>query len=189
MQAFARTWLPAQPASSQASNELKTKGVAAIFWGRFWQRKCFMWGEPSRYDSSQAEAEEFARATHGRIAKSSRWAKTERWNTMKTIFLISLLLLLGVGAFGQCCQSSMAAPAMTSAWTAPDHSQRAMRHGLATEYDLREIGGVTMARGELPAWEVMSPAEETPLGDVARDYRKEHETAKKARIVWEQVGN
>jgi len=106
---------------------------------------------------------------------------------MRTIFLIPLLLLLGVGAFGQCCQSS--GPSMTGGWSAPDHSQRAMHHSLATEYDLREIGGVTMARGELPAWEVMSPVEETPLGDVARDYRKEHETAEKARIVWEQVGN
>jgi hypothetical protein len=109
-------------------------------------------------------------------------------NTMKTIFLIPLLLLLGVGAFGQCCQSIAAAP-MTSVWTAPDHAQRAMRHSLGTEYDLREIGGITMAQGELPAWEVLSPAAETPLGDVARDYRKEHAVARKARIVWEQVGN
>ena len=108
---------------------------------------------------------------------------------MKTIFLISLLLLLGVGAFGQCCQSSIAAAPMTSTWAAPDHSLRASRHGLAPEYDLREIGGITMAQGELPAWEVMSPAEETPLGDVARDYRREHAAARKARIVWEQVGN
>jgi len=105
---------------------------------------------------------------------------------MKTIFLIPLLLLLGVGAFGQCCQSSMA---MTSGWSAPDHSQRAERHGLGAEHDLRESSGVTMARGELAAWEVLSPAEETPLGDVARDYRKEHAAAEKARIVWEQVGN
>ncbi|MFI5109841.1 MAG: hypothetical protein ACHP78_13480 [Terriglobales bacterium] len=107
---------------------------------------------------------------------------------MKTIFLIPLLLL-GVGAFGQCCQSSIGAAPMTSTWTAPDHSLHASRHGLGTEYDLRESGGVTMARGELPAWEVISLTEETPLGDVARDYRKEHAAAQKARIVWEQVGN
>ncbi len=108
---------------------------------------------------------------------------------MKTIFLIPLLLLLGVGAFGQCCQSTIGASPMTSTWTAPDHSLHAESHGLGTEYDLRGIGGVEMAHGELPAWEVLSPAVETPLGDVARDYRKEHAAAKKARIVWEQVGN
>jgi len=74
---------------------------------------------------------------------------------------------------------------MNSVWTAPDHSLRATRHSLAPEYDLRELGGITMAQGELPAWEVLSPAAETPLGDVARDYRIEHATARKARIVWE----
>lgn len=78
---------------------------------------------------------------------------------------------------------------MEGVWTAPDHSLRAVRHSLAPEYDLREAGGIEMAHGELPAWEVLSPAAETPLGDVARDYRKEHASAKKARIVWEQVGN
>lgn len=105
---------------------------------------------------------------------------------MKTMLLvITLLLLLGVGAFGQCCQSSIGSAPMNSVWTAPDHSLRAERHGLAPERDLREAGGVTMAQGELPAWEVLSPAAEIPLGDVARDYRKEHAAARKARIVWE----
>jgi len=102
---------------------------------------------------------------------------------MKTTFLISLLLL-SVGAFGQCC----ALPSMGPVWAGPDHSLPAMPHSLAPERDLRERGGVTMAQGERPAWEVMGSAEEMPLGDAAREYRKEHATAKKARIVWEQVG-
>ncbi len=107
---------------------------------------------------------------------------------MKSIFLIPLLLLLGVGAFGQ---STIGAggPQMESAWAPPDHSLRAEPHGLSAERDLRERGGVSMARGELPAWEVLNPAEEIPLGDVARNYRKQHAAAKRARIVWEQVGN
>jgi len=110
---------------------------------------------------------------------------------MKTIFLIPLLLLLGVGAFGQCCQSTFGGggPQMESAWAPPDHSLRAEPHGLSAERDLREHGGVSMARGELAAWEVLSPAVEIPLGDVARDYRKAHASARRARIVWEQVGN
>jgi|SRR5208282_110140 len=112
-------------------------------------------------------------------------------HTMKTIFLITLLLLLSVGAFGQCCQSGIGAggPQMESAWSPPDHSLNAAPHSLGAEHDLREHGGVSMARGELAAWEVLSPAVETPLGDVARDYRKEHAAARRARIVWEQVGN
>ncbi len=82
---------------------------------------------------------------------------------MKTMLLvITLLLLLGVGAFGQCCQSSIGSAPMNSVWTAPDHSLRAERHGLAPERDLREAGGVTMAQGELPAWEVLSPGSGNP---------------------------
>ena len=91
---------------------------------------------------------------------------------MKTTFLMSLLMLLSVGAFGQCCQSS-ASPAMGGVNWGPDHSQPATVHALAVEHDLREAGGVTMAHGERPAWEVMGLVEETTsLGDAARDYRK-----------------
>jgi hypothetical protein len=54
---------------------------------------------------------------------------------------------------------------------------------------LQEVGGVTMAQGEMPVWEIFRPENETPLGDAARDYRKEHAAAQKARIVWEQVGS
>ncbi|MFZ3212850.1 MAG: hypothetical protein WA188_15210 [Terriglobales bacterium] len=105
---------------------------------------------------------------------------------MKTIFLIPLLLLLGVGAFGQIGGGS---PQMESVWTPPDHALHAEPHAMSAEHDLREHSGVSMARGELPAWEVLRPAEEIPLGDVARDYRREHASARRARIVWEQVGN
>ena len=110
---------------------------------------------------------------------------------MKSIFLMSLLLL-SVGAFGQCCQSTIGAtlapPAMGTTWSAPDHSMHASRHSLAFEQDLKEIGGVTMAQGERPVWEVYH-VEQISLGDAARDYRKQHLTARKAQIVWEKVGN
>lgn len=110
---------------------------------------------------------------------------------MKT-FLLMFLLLLSVGAFGQCCQytnaSAIAPPQMSATWSAPDHSMHASRHSLGIEYNLQEPGGVTMAQGERPAWEVYN-VEPTPLGDAARDYRKQHLAARKAQIVWEQVGN
>lgn len=110
---------------------------------------------------------------------------------MKTVFLM-LLLLLSVGAFGQCCQYTNAttiAPAqMGTTWSSPDHPMHASRHSLAFEQDLKEVGGVTMAQGERPAWEVYN-VEPISLGDAARDYRKQHLTAKKAQIVWEKIGN
>jgi hypothetical protein len=108
---------------------------------------------------------------------------------MRINFLMSLLLLLSAGAFGQCCQPA-ASPAMTGISWGLDHAQPATEHGLAPEHDLREPGGITMAHGERPAWEVMSLVEESrSLGDAARDCRKEHATAEKAHIVWEQVGS
>lgn len=110
---------------------------------------------------------------------------------MKTVLLMMmLLLLLSVGAFAQCCQYTSVAPAvappqMGTNWSPPDHPMHASRHSLALEQDLTEVGGVTMAQGERPAWEVYH-VEQISLGDAARDYRKQHLTARKAQIVWEQ---
>ena len=63
---------------------------------------------------------------------------------------------------------------------------------LAVEHPL--VGGgpntYTYARGERPLWE-FGPfsAPERPLGDVARDCRKEKQAAKKAEIVLEKQGS
>jgi len=55
---------------------------------------------------------------------------------------------------------------------------------------LQGSGSVYVAEGERPLWEV-APKEPpaVPLGDVARAYRKQHETAKKAQFVYQQVGS
>ena len=103
---------------------------------------------------------------------------------MKTSLLLLPLLLLSVGAFGQCCQTSGVQPQMSTPWMVPDHAMRASQHGLGIEYDLQERGGSTMARGERPAWEVYD-ANEVSLGDFAREYRKQHLTARKALFVWD----
>jgi hypothetical protein len=105
---------------------------------------------------------------------------------MKTIYLIPLLLL-SIGAFGQCCRTGIASPPMANSVWMPEHPLRATHHGLRAESDLREVGTVTMARGERPLWEVYQP-EEIALGDAARDYRMQHAAVKKASIVWEQEG-
>jgi len=109
---------------------------------------------------------------------------------MKTIFVL-FVVLLSVGAFGQCCQQ-MNAPTIPPAqlgttWTTVDHPMRATRHSLAVEQDLRELGGSTMAQGERPVWEVVS-FDSISLGEAAREYRKEHLAAPKAQIVWEKIG-
>jgi hypothetical protein len=93
------------------------------------------------------------------------------------LFVFALVMLVG-NAFGQCCQYSNTVP-MVPTWQPPDHSLRAEPHGLGVERDLRERGGITMAQGERPAWELDWPAEKS-LGDVAREYREEHKKVKKA---------
>ena len=42
-----------------------------------------------------------------------------------------------------------------------------------------------MAQGEMPLWEAVPERREIPLGDAARELKKEHANVKKARKVWE----
>jgi hypothetical protein len=62
---------------------------------------------------------------------------------------------------------------------------------MATEQFL--VGGststYTYAQGERPLWEFGSVVEPTPLGDVARAYRREKLGAKKAQKVFEKQGS
>jgi hypothetical protein len=105
-----------------------------------------------------------------------------------TIFL--LLILCTAAAFGQTAAGSVSSqPQMV---TVPDHPLHAELHALATERPL--VGGgsdtYTYAQGERPLWEfgpVSQPP--SPLGDVARAYRKEKVAAKKAEIILEKQGS
>jgi hypothetical protein len=73
----------------------------------------------------------------------------------------------------------------------PDHPQHASLHDMAPEQSL--VGGspsnYTYAQGERPLWEFGPVSEPVPLGDVARAYRKQKLTAKKAEIVFEKQGS
>jgi hypothetical protein len=102
-------------------------------------------------------------------------------NLMKTtIFAISFLCLLcATSAFGQ------NAPVLTNnpqPIQMSEHSEHASQHALASETSLLGSNLYSYAHGEQPLWEFgSSPVYETPLGDVARAYRKEH--AAKAKAV------
>jgi hypothetical protein len=72
------------------------------------------------------------------------------------------------------------------------HPQTAALHSLAPEQSL--VGGgpstYAYAQGERPLWEFgpfLPPP--TPLGDVAREVRKQKQTAKKADFVFEKQGS
>jgi hypothetical protein len=72
-----------------------------------------------------------------------------------------------------------------------NHQQQASAHPMAQEQSLLGgSGSIYTAQGELPLWEVAPPDPPAiPLGDVARAYRKDHETAKKAQFVYSQIGS
>jgi len=95
-----------------------------------------------------------------------------------TLFLVFCLVCV-TGAFGQ------ASAYMGSTYVAPTHPMHAAPEPMGQVQSLFTGGGVTMAQGELPLWEVVPEKKEVPLGDTARQEKKEHATVKKARVVWE----
>jgi hypothetical protein len=67
-----------------------------------------------------------------------------------------------------------------------DHPQTASEHQIARESTLLSITPYGYAQGETPLAELGSIPYQMPLGDVARAYRREHELAPKAVVVWEK---
>ena len=107
-------------------------------------------------------------------------------NAMKTSVLV-LLILCVAAAFGQTASVLSNQPVIIAL---PDHPLHADQHALASEHSL--VGGgpetYTWAQGERPLWEFGPVSEQPSLGDIARAYRKEKVTAKKAEKVFEKQG-
>jgi len=68
----------------------------------------------------------------------------------------------------------------------PDHPQTASEHQIAHESTLLSVTPYGYAQGEVPLAEVGSLPYQTPLGDIARAYKKEHALAPKAVMVLEK---
>ena len=109
---------------------------------------------------------------------------------MRTVNLFLVITLLCLAAFGQNYHSisdpmqntvqipSIPGPVMQSTVQMPSHPQPITRRSLFA------ANSQTSAQGERPAYEILDFPQPRPLGDVARDYRREHEKVKKAAIVW-----
>jgi hypothetical protein len=110
-------------------------------------------------------------------------------NAMKTALLIASLLC-ATTALAQTIGVSMGGPSMTAPFQMLYHDQHASPHAMAEEHSLLEgSGSVYIAHGEIPLWEVAPPDPPyVPLGDTARLLRKQHETARKASVVFEKQG-
>jgi len=102
---------------------------------------------------------------------------------MKTL-LLAFCVLGATAAFAQ------SAPVLSNEpfiMQMPEHVQHASQHEMASSQSLLQSGAYTIETGERPLWEfgpVSAPP--TPLGDIARAYRKEHEFAKRAEFVFEK---
>lgn len=106
---------------------------------------------------------------------------------MKNILLVVMIVCAGCACFGQTAGaiSNQAQPIVMAS-----HPMTAEQHSLAAERSL--VGGgpstYTYAQGERPLWEFGPFSQPVPLGDVAREVRKEKLTAKKAEFVFEKQG-
>jgi hypothetical protein len=98
--------------------------------------------------------------------------------------------------FAICILSSTAAFGQYAAYLDPQphpvmfgsHELHASEGTLLPERNLYVRTAMVIAQGERPLWEFDHPAEEMPLGDVARMLKQEHATAKKAVKVLEKQG-
>jgi len=104
---------------------------------------------------------------------------------MKAI-LIVISVLWAATAAAQTGSVLYAQPTMLQI---PDHPQHASMHAMGTEQPIVGGGTYTVMHGERPLWEFGPVTEEPSLGDVARAYRKEKLTAKKAEIIFEKQGS
>jgi len=106
---------------------------------------------------------------------------------MKTTLFV-LLILSSAMAFAQASSAMSANAQMLQMSGNPRHAEQ---HDMAMESPL--VGGradnYTYAQGERPLWEFGPVSQPVPLGDVAREYRKEKMNAKKAAFVFEKQGS
>jgi hypothetical protein len=100
-----------------------------------------------------------------------------------TLFLFCLFC--ATAAFGQAVYGGSALNAEPQMLNFPTHPARALQQPMGQQENILESSAIVSAHGERPLWEVAPKKQEVPLGDVARMFRKEHATAKKAVIVWD----
>lgn len=107
---------------------------------------------------------------------------------MKTLLII-VVILCSAAAFGQVGASAISN--QVTPLQIADHPQHASYTRMACESPL--VGAApdtySYAQGERPLWEFGPVSEPVPLGDVARAYRKEKLTGKKAELTLEKQGS
>lgn len=107
---------------------------------------------------------------------------------MKTLLIIAVILC-SAAAFGQVGASALSNE--VTPLQIVDHPRHASYTRMACESPL--VGATpdtySYAQGERPLWEFGPVSQPIPLGDVARAYRREKLTGKKAEFTLEKQGS
>jgi hypothetical protein len=104
---------------------------------------------------------------------------------MKVTFCVLGILCFAGMAFGQAGSATASGiSAEPTVYEFQSHSGHASQQGMGQPQDIMEQSVNVQAHGVRPLWEFATPAHVVPLGDSARMLRKEHLSAKKADIVW-----
>jgi hypothetical protein len=104
---------------------------------------------------------------------------------MKATFCVLGILCFAGMALGQA--GSVTASGISAepvVYEFQSHVGHASHQGMGQPQDIMEQSINVQAHGVRPLWEVATTAYVVPLGDSARLLRKEHLSAKKAEIVW-----
>lgn len=91
---------------------------------------------------------------------------------MKTLFCAACLLF----ATAAVAQNAPVLSNLPQPVEMSDHTQHASQHSMAQETNLLDTSVYTYAKGEVPLSDLGFIEHETPLGDIARAFRKEHAT-------------
>jgi hypothetical protein len=103
---------------------------------------------------------------------------------MKTTLLV-LCFFCATAAFGQSAAGVSVLNSQPQMVSFASHSQHASQQPMSPEENLLAGSGYSHAQGVRPLWEMAPVSNPVPLGDTARSLRKEHATAKKAQVVWD----
>jgi hypothetical protein len=111
-----------------------------------------------------------------------------RQNLMKTMLVVGCVLCAAT-AVGQTGVGTLSNQPFVLQMS--EHPQHAEAHAMAAEQSIMSGGAnsYTVMQGERPLWEFGPVSVEPSLGDVARAYRKEKLTVKKAEIIFEKQGS
>jgi hypothetical protein len=90
---------------------------------------------------------------------------------MKTLLLL-VCILAATAAFGQ---AASAISSEVSPMYIPDHPQHASQHEMTPEQSILGTNSNPSAHGERPLWEFATTRVERPLGDIARELRKQRD--------------